>query len=332
MRFTSTKSKLKTGKTVAMFKGKLGLFVVLSLCVVLILSFTFVSDSEEVAPQTQSVDASISMFQDETEFSSATLSLESIQHYNNSVLDSIPAFSKKLPYQELKTQAEAKRTHNPAPREEGIRLSDINFGDNLNTKRASIPKTSQRIQLSQQRRSATSTVVDFRAENNSGGNPYTVNYAYEMNKASNGDTEIELKAFLAPLDMYIDENLKMTDDGQMVTMPKDLTLGQQLPDVAGTFKLQIPNVPSFDKKYEVTLSNRKIEEVATKTVNGQNHKAYKHSYYYLNKSYLNGKLDCTKYHKVTEWYVESIGLIEQQRSGTNERGEHRELIKSSSDF
>lgn len=211
----------------------------------------------------------------------------------------------------------------------------IDKSTNLNARNlggSTMPIQTQQMRISQNAKSSTSTVVDFEAENTGEGNPYTVKYSYEMNKTADGHTEIELKAFMDPMDMNFSDRIKLTSDAQMVIMPKGLEVGDELNDAEGTFVMTIPGVPDFKKKYEVSLLNRKITEVSTKTINGKKYNAYKHTYYYLNKSYFNGKLDGTKYHNVSEWYVESIGIIDQERSGTNERGERKEIIKSKSQF
>ncbi len=327
-----SKSKVTFRKLASKKGSRFGMLLMASLLVLTILSFTTVSELKENV-EIQSTDTAVSTLsvlnEKTTEEQTTSLNLESNQHYIHGVLDSIPEHS-KIPYEQLRSKADTKRPSDSKKGGEGIKISSIDFGEAKST--TGIPKTSQRIQLNQLRKSATSTLVDFQVENSGEGNPYKVNYSYEMNKTSNGDTQIELKAFLDPLDLYFDESLKFSGDGQMVTMPKDLSVGQNLTDVSGTFTLKIPNVSSFNKKYEVTLTNRKITEEGMKTVNGQQYKAFKHTYYYTNKSFFNGDLECTKYHKVTEWYIESIGLIEQQRSGTNERSDRIELVKNTSRF
>ena len=89
-----------------------------------------------------------------------------------------------------------------------------------------------------------------------------------------------------------------------------------LPDAKGTFILKLLATNNTFLTYEVSVTNRKFISAGNIPLNGKIYEAYKHSYDFVQKTYLVTNTILSEYRDaVEEIYIVGFGLVNQKRQG-----------------
>jgi hypothetical protein len=137
-----------------------------------------------------------------------------------------------------------------------------------------------------------------------------------------GTTSVEAKSMIAPglLDQY--SGMDYTIEGDNLTMPNNLEVGQLLPDAQVTMKV---NAGGIGLKTQVFRQNQKVDRTETITTPAGNFNCYVLTYTNI------VKMGLSKTYYTTVWVAEGIGMVKEETRKANNRLMSRSMLYNITD-
>lgn len=163
------------------------------------------------------------------------------------------------------------------------------------------------------------TEVNYAFKKKSLPNPYNISYKYNIYNNDDGSFEMDLKSAVEPTELRIDESADLKFTGDKLMFPKELKIGNALPDASGYFQLNKSGNTLL--RYKVEISDRIILNEEEVSINGELTKAFVLSSTYTLEKY--NKFDVLiqrSNQTITDWVIPSLGIVKQNREGSSVHG------------
>lgn len=134
-----------------------------------------------------------------------------------------------------------------------------------------------------------------------------------------GVTSVEAKSMIAPglLDQY--NGMDYTIEGDNLTMPNNLEVGQLLPDAQVTMKV---NAGGIGLKTKVVRQNQKVDRTDTITTPAGTFNCYVLTYTNI------VKMGLSKTYYTTVWVTEGIGMVQEETRKSNDKLISRTVLQN----
>lgn len=164
-----------------------------------------------------------------------------------------------------------------------------------------------------------STLVRLAIDHEADRNPYSVKYEYDIKPLANGYV-VNPKALMDHLDLYFDEKVRISQEGDFLVYPTVMKKGDVLTASKSKLEITIPKV-DWTYSYDIIVSSREVVGKQMTTLENKDHEGTLiKSTLQIVKS-IGDRVVEQKSERILELYVDGYGPVEVERGVKNSLNE-----------